>query len=726
MATVRLPNRRKRTPTVIQMEAVECGAAALAIVLGYYKCIVPLEKLREECGVSRDGSKALNIVKAARRRGMVAGGFKYDVPELGKVALPAILFWNFNHFVVLEGSGRGGKVFYINDPGSGRRKVSFKEFNESFTGVVLALEPGPEFERGGQSPSVLGFLMARLRGNRSAFLYSLLCALFLVIPGLVIPAFSRIFVDDFLVGAEKNWLRPLLVGMGIAIVLQMLLTGFQQFCLLRFREKLALSGSGRFFQHILRLPMSYFSQRFSGEIGSRLALNDQVAGVVGGELAKISLDFVLIFFFGVLMFFYDPILACLSIAVALLNAGIVRVVSRMRADRNRVATQSYGKMLGTSINGLQMIETLKACGREDEFFGRWAGYQARYLSEQQSLNAFSQYVMMGPMTLNAACSVFILGMGAFRIMDGAITLGTFVAFQALAGQFNGPLNSLIQFGSNLSLLGANITRINDVFQAPQDPVYQAKPDAAKFAGISRLTGRLELRNITFGYSRLEAPLIEGFSLNLAPGARIALVGSSGSGKSTIAKLVSGLYRPWEGTILFDGRPLDEIPRALFATSIAMVDQEIILFSGTVRDNLTFWDATVSDRAIHQACLDAEISQVLLTRPGGYRSEVAEGGSNLSGGQRQRVAIARALVHDPTLLILDEATSALDAGTESAIVRNLRQRGCACLIVAHRLSTIRDADEIIVLDRGKIVERGTFTQLFCNKGHFYNLMQSDAE
>lgn len=718
----RLPRRIKKTPTVIQMEAVECGAAALAIVLAYYKCVVPLEKLREECGVSRDGSKALNILKAARRRGMEAKGYRYEIEELRQVRLPAILYWNFNHFVVLEGFSRGGKVFHINDPASGRRRVAADEFDGSYTGVVLTFEPTPEFQRGGRNPSITGFLLRRLAGNGPAFLFALLCALLLVIPGTVVPALSKVFVDDYLVGTEKEWLRPLLVAMGLAMGLQMLLTALQQNCLRRFREKLAISGSGRFFAHMLRLPMSYFSQRFAGEIGSRLALNDEVAEVVGGQLAKTCLDLVLVVFFGVLMFFYDPVLAAISVGTALANSVILQAVTRIRADRNRVATQAYGKLLGTGMNGLHMIETLKATGGEDEFFGRWAGYQARAAAEKQALGAFSQYVMTGPQLLNAICSTFILGAGAFRIMDGDITLGTFVAFQALAGQFTGPLNSLIQFAHNLPMLGANITRIDDVLQAPEDPIYRATPDDRIFESQPRLSGRLEMRNVTFGYSPLEPPLIENFSLDLAPGSRVALVGGSGSGKSTIAKLVSGLYRPWTGTIRFDGRTIDEIPRALFANSVAMVDQEIAFFSGTARDNLTFWDPSVPDESIHRACVDAEISRVLLERPDGYRSEIAEGGSNLSGGQRQRLEIARALVHDPTLLILDEATSALDATTEAVIDRNLRRRGCACLIVAHRLSTIRDADEIIVMDNGKIVERGTFTDLMNQKGAFHRLMQ----
>jgi ATP-binding cassette subfamily C protein len=719
---IRLPNRRARTPTVIQMEAVECGAAALAMVLGHYGRIVPLEQLREECGVSRDGSRALSIVKAATRFGFESKGFRYDLQKLAKVRLPAILFWNFNHFVVLDGISGGGKAFYINDPARGRRKVSAAEFSESYTGVVLTFQPTRGFRKGGRRPSTLRFLLERLQKSRAAFAYSFLCALLLVIPGLVIPAFMRIFIDDYLVGTEKTWIRPLLVGMGIVLAMQMLLTGLQQYCLLRFREKLSLAGSGRFLTHILRLPMRYFSQRFAGEIGSRLPLNDEVAGVVGGQLAKISLDLVLVGFFAVLMFFYDAVLALICIGVAVINAAIVQIASRARADKNRIATQHYGKMTGTAINGLQMIETLKASGGEDEFFGRWAGYQAQYLAEKQSLLTFSQYVMTAPTLLNSISTTVVLAVGAFRIMDGNLTLGTFVAFQALASQFSSPLNSLIQFANNLQLLKANITRINDVFQAPEDPIYAAQPATSKFESVSKLSGRLELINVTFGYSPLEKPLIESFNLSLSPGSRVALVGGSGSGKSTVAKLASGLYRPWSGEVRFDGYTIDEIPRDLFAISVAMVDQDILLISGSVKDNLTLWNSSIPEQPIHEACRYAGIADVIAARSGGYQSELGEGGGNLSGGERQRLEIARALVHKPSLLILDEATSALDAATEMLIDQNLRRSGCACLIVAHRLSTIRDADEIIVMDAGKIVERGTFEELMANRAALFRLME----
>ncbi len=501
------------------------------------------------------------------------------------------------------------------------------------------------------------------------------------------------------------------------------LTGLQQACLLRFRTKLSLASSGRFFAHVLRLPAPYFAQRFSGEIGSRLSLNDQVSDMVGGQLATIALNFVLVAFFGVLLFLYDGVLAAVVVVVAVLNFAVLKLVGRLRSDRNRVAMQEGGKLYGTAINGLSMIENIKSSGGEDDFFSRWAGYQARALKEKQSLMVLTQYTSLAPTLLDAISAAVILTLGAFRIMDGDLTVGTLIAFQALAGQFNAPLNSLIQFGNSLQMLEANVTRINDVMRAKEDPVYARKQDQDAFRGVGKLAGQVELRNVTFGYSPLDPPLIEDFSLTLRPGQRIALVGGSGSGKSTIAKIVSGLYAPWSGEVNFDGRPLAEIPRELFANSLGMVDQDIVFFSGTVRENLSLWDATIPEADIVAAVRDAEISDAITSRPGGYQSLLDEGAGNFSGGQRQRLEIARSLVMNPSILILDEATSALDAATEALIDRNIRRRGCSCLVVAHRLSTIRDADEIIVLERGRVAERGSFEDLMRANGALRALMEA---
>jgi NHLM bacteriocin system ABC transporter peptidase/ATP-binding protein len=701
------PVRRERCPTILQMEAVECGAAALAIILAYYKKIVPLEELRVECGVSRDGSKASNVIKAARKYGLVAKGFKHELEDLYAIKLPCILFWNFNHFLVLEGFGRGGKVF-LSDPAQGPRTITMEELDASFSGVVLTFETGPDFKKGGERPSLIPALRKRLAGSETALLFIFLCGVALVLPGLVVPTFSRIFIDEYLISSHTALLRPLLLGMAATAVVRMILVWLQTYFLLRLETKLAITMSSQFFNHILRLPVSYFSQRFAGEIGSRVSINDKIANIVSGRLATTALDCILIVFYAILMFLYSVPLTLLVIAIALLNIVAVRLVSRRRIDGCQKLMLDVGKLMGTSMNGLRMIETLKATGSESEFFGRWAGYQAKALRGQQNLGLMSELTSCVPPLVNMLSTMTVLLVGGLKVMHGDLTVGMLVAYQSLVGSFTRPLNSFVTFGATLQELEADMNRLDDVLRFPQDRQYlREEPAEAEGARPTvKLAGEVELRNVTFGYSPLEAPLIENFNLVIKPGQRVALVGSSGSGKSTVAKLVSGLYEPWEGEILFDGRNREALPRSLVSNSVGLVDQDIFLFGGTIRDNVAMWDSTIPLTNVNQACRDAEIHSVIEAREGGYGGAVTEGGSNFSGGQRQRLEIARALAGGPTILILDEATSALDPSTEASIDDSLRRRGCTCIIIAHRLSTIRDADEIVVMQKGKIVQRGT--------------------
>jgi len=703
----RPPVRRERCPTILQMEAVECGAAALAIILAHYKRIVPLEELRVECGVSRDGSKASNVIKAARKYGLVAKGFKHELEELYTIKLPCILFWNFNHFLVLEGFGRGGKVF-LSDPAQGPRVITMEELDASFSGVVLTFETGPDFKKGGERPSLIPALRKRLAGSETALLFIFLCGVALVLPGLVVPTFSRIFIDEYLISSHTALLRPLLLGMAATAVVRMILVWLQTYFLLRLETKLAITMSSQFFNHILRLPVSYFSQRFAGEIGSRVSINDKIANIVSGRLATTALDCILIVFYAVLMFLYSVPLTLLVIAIALLNIVAVRLVARRRIDGCQKLMLDVGKLMGTAMNGLRMIETLKATGSESEFFGRWAGYQAKALRGQQNLGLMSELTSCVPPLVNMLSTMTVLLVGGLKVMHGDLTVGMLVAYQSLVGSFTRPLNSFVTFGATLQELEADMNRLDDVLRFPQDRQYLREEPAEPEGGrpAVKLAGEVELRNVTFGYSPLEAPLIENFNLVIKPGQRVALVGASGSGKSTVAKLVSGLYEPWEGEILFDGRNREVLPRSLVSNSVGLVDQDIFLFGGTIRDNVAMWDATIPLTNVNQACRDAEIHSVIEARESGYGSAVTEGGSNFSGGQRQRLEIARALAGGPTILILDEATSALDPSTEASIDDSLRRRGCTCIIIAHRLSTIRDADEIVVMQKGKIVQRGT--------------------
>ena len=737
------PARRVRVPTVLQMEAVECGAAALAKVLAYHGKVVPLEEVRQACGVSRDGSKASNILKAARGYGLTAKGYKREPEALKTVQGPAILHWNFNHFLVLEGF-KGGKV-YLNDPGMGPRVVSEEEFDQAFTGVVLTFEPGPEFEAGGRKRTLRAALGPRLRGSEMGLLYVVAAGLLLVIPGLVAAVFSKVFVDSVLVGGNVDWLRPLLLFMGVTAAVAAGLTWLQRSALLRLETKLAASTSGQFFWHVLRLPFQFFTQRFGGEIGSRVAINDKVSRLLSGELATTALSVVTAGFYAVLMVQYDWVLTVVGVAVSALNLFALKVVSRRRKEANQRMLAERGKVLGAAMGGLQTIETLKASGSENDFFARWAGYHAKASNAQQELGLYRQVLAVVPPFLMALNTAVVLGLGAMRVMDGEMTMGMLVAFQALTASFIAPVNQLVGLGGTMQEVEGDLNRLDDVLRAqperPSDPAGDATAALAAEAGERggsgdgaavalpappvvvrpKLDGRLELRDVTFGYSPLEAPLIEGLSLTLDPGQRVALVGGSGSGKSTVAKLVCGLFRPWSGEILLDGVPRGRVPAGALVNSFAFVDQDIFLFEGTVRDNLTLWDAEVDDAAVVRAAKDACIHDAIAERPGGYLGPVEEGGRNFSGGQRQRVEIARALVGDPSLLVLDEATSALDPASEAAIDDAVRRRGCTCLIVAHRLSTIRDCDEIVVLDGGRVVQRGTHDEMVAVEGPYADLI-----
>ena len=706
------------------MEAVECGAAALGIILGYYGRVVPLEELRLACGVSRDGSKAVNIVRAARTYGLLAKGYKKESDELQSMAPPLVAFWNFNHFLVIEGFGKRGA--YVSDPASGRRVASYEEFDRAFTGVVLTFEPGPDFQKGGARPSLVAALRQRLRSSEWALAFVVLVSLALVVPGIVIPLFSQIFIDQYLVQGSREIIVPLVLGMLLTAFLRAALTWLQQHYLLRLQTKLAVGMSSTLFWHILRLPLEFYGQRHAGEVGSRVAINDRIAQLLSGQLATTALNLITVVFYVVIMFQYDARLTLIGIFFAAVSIVVLRFASRKRIDSNQRLLVERGKLAGVSTSGLQSIETLKATGSEAEFFVRWAGLEARLVEAQQQLGRSTQIVSAVPPMLAALTTAAILGIGAVQVTAGALTIGMLVAFQSLMASFMAPIGQLVSLGTMLQETAGDLNRVDDVLRYEPDPQVPAtfSAGATTVPGMPvKLSGHLRLRNLTFGYSRLDPPLIDGFDLTLEPGSRVALVGPSGSGKSTIAKLVTGLYQPWSGEILFDGNPRAEVPHGVLTSSLAMVDQDISLFEGTVTENLTLWDATVPETTVVQAARDAAIHDDIATRPGGYQSMVEEAGGNFSGGQRQRLEIGRAFVSDPTLMIFDEATSALDPATERIIDDNVRRRGCTCLIVAHRLSTIRDCDEIIVLEWGKVVQRGTHEQMRAVDGPYARLIEA---
>ncbi len=716
---------RARTPTLLQMEAVECGAASLGIVLAYFGRHVPLTELRRACGVSRDGSQASNMLQAGRRYGLEAHAYSVDVGDLGDISCPYIVFWNFNHFLVVEGIGK--KRVYLNDPASGPRTVSIQEFRESYTGIVIYFTPAEGFAKGGTKARVFPALWKRLKGSLAALLFCVLLGFLLVLPGLAIPVFSQIFVDNVLVQGMDDWLKPLVLGMILTALLRGALTLWQLKFLRALKIKLAVVLSSRFLWLVLRLPISFYAQRYAGEISSRVEINSEVAAVMSGRLATTVIDLFMIAFYALVMFYYDPVLASIGVASAAISLLALRWIARRREDANIRLSQEYGKAHGLATAGLQGIETLKASGLESAFFARWAGTYAKAINSQHELGLTNQALGVLPSFLSGLTTALVLLVGGARVMNGLFSIGMLVAFQSLMQSFQSPLTNLLGLGTTLQQLKGDLNRLDDVLLEKEDPAAREpeEPDGGLQNRV-RLEGKVELRNLTFGYNPIAAPLIEKLDLSIEPGHRVAFVGPSGSGKSTIAKLVCGLYEPWEGEVLFDGKLRSAIPRAILTTSVSMVEQDIFFFEGSVRENLSLWCSSIPEEDLVRACVDACIHDDIISLPGGYDAKLDEGARNLSGGQRQRLEIARALVNNPSILVLDEATSALDAETERLIDLNLRRRGCSCVIIAHRLSTIRDCDEIVVLHQGKVAERGTHEQLLRRRGSYAALIAEEGE
>ena len=731
------------------MEAAECGAASLSMVLGHHGRYVSLAELRQSCGVSRDGVTAANILKAARNYGLTSKGFKQSLDTLHQLPAPFVVFWNFNHFLVVNEIN--DRYIRLNDPALGPRKVTPASFDKGYTGIALTFEPGEHFQRGGQKPSVTQGLTRRLSGSVGALFFCTLVGFLLVLPALALPAFSRVFIDNVLLAKRLDWLPYVLLGMGITVGIQSVLTGLQLKYLRALKIKLSVGMTSRFVWHLLRLPVNFYSQRFAGEISDRIQLNDQVANVLSGRLITTTISLAMLVFYVIAMAQYDLVLTLIVVLLAAVNILTLQWVSRTRTDANRRLTQAYGKAAGVSIAGLQSIETIKASGLESDFFARWIGHYTKATNAQQELGLSNRFLGLLPSLLNTITVLCLLIIGGWRVIHGNLSIGMLVAFQLLMQSFQTPVRALVSFADTLQVLQGSVERLDDVLNHTVDDVFSPTTDFSSATGFSptteaphsaaatappqrlsqptdatfRLSGRIEIESLSFGYSPLDAPLIEDFSLSIRPGQRIAFVGGSGSGKSTLAKLIAGLYQPTAGTIRFDNTPREHISRAVLTNSIAMVEQEILLFAGTVKDNLTLWDGTVPMENLRQACQDAEIESAVLAMPYGYDAQLIEGGQNLSGGQRQRLEIARALVNNPSILIMDEATSALDSETEQIIDRNLRRRGCTCLIVAHRLSTIRDADQIIVLDKGKVVQSGTHETLWQQTGHYAQLIQQSG-
>ena len=718
---------RVRTPTVLQMQPAECGAACLGIVLGHYGRYERLETLRHACGVSRDGAKASNVLKAARRYGLIAKGFGMNTRKAERAPLPFVALWNFTHFVVVEGFGPD--EVYLNDPASGPRTVSQSRFLEAYSGVLLAFRPGPDFETNEKPPGPIGSVLERIRGSQGAVGFVLLASLAMFVPGLLMPAFSRFYVDYYLIQDQKTWLWPLILAMLLTAVFTTVLSFLYENILIRFYTKLQTLWSSRMVWHVLRLPVDYFVQRSGGDISTRIQNNGWLAWLVAGELASTFLGLTSVAVYALVMWQYDPLLTVLGCGFALLNLLAFFQVSRQLEDRNQELHRDRGKSAGLLMQGLRAIDSHQASGTESVFFGRWAGYQAKIANARQTIGRSRAWLTSLPPFLGLLGTATVLCLGGWRIMEGDLTLGMLVAFQGLLMAFSQPVTQVVGSSAELQEAQGLLNRLDDVMRQEVDPEFHSPPTDETLAislgrrPMEKLGGRLEILGLQFGYSPLEPPLIDGFDLELEAGARIALVGASGSGKSTLGRLIAGLEQSWAGEIRLDGRPVDQLPRRVVRNTLGMVDQHIALFEGTVAENITLWDPTLAEARIVAAAKDACLHEQIAARPDGYRQRIEEGGRNFSGGERQRIEIARALVVEPGLLVLDEATSSLDAVTENRIMGNLRRRGTTLIIIAHRLSTIRDADEILVLDQGRVVERGTHQALMEAGGAYRALVKS---
>lgn len=719
---VRTPVRSgvAKVPVVMQMESLECGAACLCMVLAYYGKWIPLEQARKDCGVSRDGSKASYILRAARSYGLEAKGYRFEPEELReRGTFPCIIHWEFNHFVVCNGF-KGDKVC-LNDPAKGNYTVSMERFDEAFTGICIQFAPGEDFEPSGKQRSMLGYAVKRLKGTGPAALFVVIMTVITSLTGIISTGFSRVFLDKLLTGDEPGWVHPFFLGLGLLILLQLIAAWIQAVYSYRLEGKLAVTGNVDYMWKIMHLPMEFFEQRMAGDIQMRKEANSGISIEIVSTLAPMALNMVMMIVYFVVMLRYSRILTLIGLIGVSANLWLSFITARKRVNITRVMLRDQGKLRSSTVSGIEMIETIKANGAESGFFEKWAGYQASVNTQNVHYMKIDLYFGMLPEIITEVMNTLVLVVGVWLVMQGEFTSGMIMAFQGLMFYFLEPTEELADAGRAIQEMRSQMERIEDVMEYPEDSAFT---DASGEENLTKSVGQLTMRDVTFGYSPMTPPLIKNFNLELKPGEQVALVGTSGCGKSTISKLISGLYQPWSGEILLDGKPINQIDRSVFKGSVAVVDQDIMLFEDTISNNIKMWDDSIEDFEMIMAARDAQIHEVIMQRDGGYQYKMKEGGKDFSGGQRQRLEIARMLAQDPTLIIMDEATSALDAKTEYDVVKAIRDRGVSCVVIAHRLSTVRDCNEIIVLDKGKVIERGTHDELLAKNGVYKSLVSND--
>lgn len=715
-----------RVPTVLQIEAVECGAASLAMVLAKFGRWVELSELRTACHISRDGSTAVGIMDGAKEYGLVPDGQMRTVQDLQGLQTPAIIWWKRRHFVVLEGA-RDGK-FHVNDPGLGRVKYSQDYFTQNYSGAAITFTTNDEFTKGGHPYRSGPGLLRRVLGSRIGVVFAVIAGLAAMLPGLLLAPISSTFVNEVLVTGARTTLGFLIAALIFVGVTRALLISLEYKALGRVQAKVAFSSNAEFVFRIFKLPLIFFGQRNVGDLVQRMGYSSAVAQLLAGQLAASVISMVAIIAYVALMFAYNWILTVVVVLLTAVNVVALRAVVRRRTIGQGLLMSENGHLQSITIGAIQSIETVKASGLEDEVFVQWSGQQTKVVAAEASFVTPTAIISAVPTVITLVTNAMILVIGGVTVINGSFTLGGLLAFQALTAGIVAPVNMLVATASQIQTIQVDLQRLDDALSYPLDPRFTVSEQAASDSEVSiesaqkPLSGRLELTDVSFGFVSSAPPMIRDLTLTLTPGHRVALVGPSGAGKTTIGNLISGLYMPWSGTVTYDGRQITEIDPHVMSQGLAKVDQNIMLFAGTVRQNVTMWDESVPEELIFQALRDAQILDEVLSRPGGIDADVREGGLNFSSGETQRLEIARSLVRAPAILVMDEATSALDTGTEKAMDDAVRARGCSTVIIAHRLSTIRDADEIIVLGRGgAIVERGTNDELLAAGGQYAALV-----